>query len=64
MTLFEWAMYKFAAARMTPTEREYAESLAKKADAGDAKAAAAFRKLTLDIIADAKNRETRNGKES
>ena len=57
MTVFEYALFRYAAVRMTPVERERAEGLAKRADAGDANAAARFRQLALDIIADAKNRE-------
>ena len=57
MTLFAYAMYKYAAGLMTADERATADRLAKQADAGDRLALGAFRELTLDVIADANNRQ-------
>ena len=63
VTAFEFALYRFAAAWMTPAEREIAEVLARRADAGDVNAKIEFRQLALRVIADASARETRNGDE-
>lgn len=57
MTVFEFALFRFAAGFMSPAELERARALAKKADVGDQAALRALRDLTMDVLADAKERE-------
>lgn len=57
MTVFEWAMYTFAAERMRPHEKTAALEWAKAADAGDKAAHASLRSLALEVIRTARKRE-------
>lgn len=57
MTVFEFALYRFAAGFMSPDELARAQALAKKTDAGDQLARAHLRELAMNVIADAKERE-------
>lgn len=57
MTVFEWAMYTFAAERMRPHEKTAALEWAKAADSGDKAAHASLRNLALEVIRTARERE-------
>lgn len=62
MTIFEYAMYRYAWKLMNAGERQYAEVLAQQADAGDRGARQNFSDLTSAVLADAKNRRQRGNK--
>jgi len=55
MTVYTYAIYRYAARLMRPHEFARATELARQA-AGDEAAAAEFRALALDVIADGKRR--------
>ena len=51
MTMFEYAIYRYAARLMRPDERQRAEALARAADAGDRAALLSLQELAMDVIA-------------
>lgn len=50
MTVFEFAVFRFAAQRMFPHEMEIAKILAERGDRGDLNARRDLRELSLKII--------------
>lgn len=52
MTIFEYAVFRFAAQRMLPHEMEYAKILAERGDRGDLNARRDLRELSLKVIRD------------
>jgi hypothetical protein len=56
MTVFAYAIYHYAAARMTGAERERAQGLARLADAGDRGALADLRDLVNQVVRDPRRR--------
>ena len=51
MTVFEYALYRFAAQRMTPDEMETAKVLAEMGDRGNLSAKEELRNLALEVVA-------------
>ena len=51
MTVFEFALFRYAAQRMTPDEMALAKDLEELADHGNPVARAEFRNLALQVIA-------------
>ena len=57
MTVFEWAIYRYAAGLMTPEELKRAQALAQKSDSGDSAALLTLQELTNAVLADAESRQ-------
>jgi hypothetical protein len=57
MTIYQYALYRYAGQHMTPEEHQLAVYLAKKADRGDAIARGAFLQLVIDVLADSERHE-------
>jgi len=56
MTVFEFALYRFAFQRATPAQREKLDSLAQKADAGDKAADKTFRLMVYNLVMNGEDR--------
>lgn len=52
MTIFEYAIYRAAAQKMTPPEQERAAELAEAGDKGDLAAAWLLRRMVRDVLSD------------